>query len=70
MGSSPTGVTILTTPNNRILMGMLFTAMDMNTDYSRGGGHFYADRLDKIQDEISPEDLLWAGGYIVFTRDK
>lgn len=49
-------------------MGMLFTEVDMNTDYSRGGGHFYADRLDKIQDEISPEDLLWAGGYILCTQ--
>lgn len=31
---------------------------------------FYADRLDKIQDEISPEDLLWAGGYIICTISK
>lgn len=38
-------------------------------EYSTESKSFYADRLDKIQDEISPEDLLWAGGYILGTMN-
>lgn len=50
-------------------MGLTFTEVDMDKDYSPIGGNFnfYSDRLDLIQDEISPTDLLWAGGYIVCT---
>ena len=39
----------------------------MDKDNIPASSNFYADRLDQIQDEISPEDLLWAGGYIVCT---
>lgn len=38
-------------------------------EYSKESESFYADRLDKIQDDISPEDLLWAGGYILGTMN-
>lgn len=48
-------------------MGLIFTEVNMDKDIPHVRGNFYSDRLDQIQDEISPEDLLWAGGYIVCT---
>lgn len=48
-------------------MGLTVTEVDMDKDYSSTISNFYSDRLDLIHDEISPTDLLWAGGYIVCT---